>query len=79
MSTSKSLKTAFWLSLFLGCFGADRWYLGYYASAFFKMITLGGLGVAYTVDLILIAFGYLGPADGTVFPERVEWLPDSFF
>ena len=69
--TSKSQKTAFLLSLFLGVFGADRFYLGYYISASFKLITIGGLGIVYTIDLFLILFGYLGPADGALYPERL--------
>lgn len=68
--TSKSQTTAFLLSLFLGVFGADRFYLGRYVSASFKLITIGGLGVAYTIDLFLILFGFLGPSDGSLYPER---------
>ena len=41
--SSKSQQTAFLLSLFLGGFGADLFYLGYYVSASFKLVTLGGL------------------------------------
>lgn len=71
MKSSKSQKTAFLLSLFLGGVAADRFYLGHYVSAAFKLITFGGLGIAYMIDLFLILFGYLGPADGSLFPERI--------
>jgi TM2 domain-containing membrane protein YozV len=71
MRSAKSQKTALLLSLFLGAFAADRFYLGYYVSASFKLVTFGGLGIAYMADLFLILFGYLGPADGSLFPERL--------
>ena len=70
-AAEKSQKTAFLLSLFLGGFAADRFYLGYYVTAVFKCITLGGLGIAYMIDLFLILFGYLGPANGKLFLERI--------
>ncbi|OHS93900.1 TM2 domain containing protein [Tritrichomonas foetus] len=71
MKSQKSQKTAFLLSLFFGVVAADRFYLGHYVTAVFKMLTFGGLGIAYMVDMFLILFGYLGPADGGVFPERL--------
>lgn len=66
-----SQKVAVLLSLFLGGFAADRFYLGYMISGVFKLLTLGGFGIVYTIDLFLILFGYLGPADGSLFTERV--------
>ena len=69
--TSKSQLTAILLSLFVGGFGADRFYLGHYVSAVFKMLTFGGLGIAYFADFLLICMGYLGPADGSLYAERV--------
>lgn len=66
-----SQKTAILLSLFLGAFGADRLYLGHIATGIFKLLTVGGLGIAYMIDLVLIVCGYLGPADGSMFPERL--------
>ena len=53
------------LSLFLGELGIDRFYLGYYLSGFLKLITLGGFGVWYVIDLILIIIGFLEPKDGS--------------
>ena len=70
-AADKSQKAAFLLSLFLGAFGADRFYLGHYVTASFKLATIGGLGIAYMIDLFLILFGYLGPADGKLYLERV--------
>ena len=67
---TKSQSTAFLLSLFLGIFGADRFYLGHIATGVFKLLTLGGAGIAYVIDLMLIITGYLTPYDGSGFYER---------
>ncbi|EGT46473.1 hypothetical protein CAEBREN_07314 [Caenorhabditis brenneri] len=57
--------TAVLLSIFLGFFGIDRIYLGYYALGLIKMFSLGGLFVFWLVDIVLISLQLLGPADGT--------------
>ncbi len=51
----RSWRVAFLLSLFLGPFGADRFYLGRTRSAIVKLVTLGCFGVWWLSDLILIA------------------------
>ncbi|XP_041370322.1 TM2 domain-containing protein 3-like [Gigantopelta aegis] len=59
--------TAFILSLTLGGFGADRFYLGLWREGIGKLFSFGGLGVWTLVDAILIAVGYVGPADGSLY------------
>ena len=51
----KRWKVAFLLSLFLGFFGADRFYIGRTRSAIVKLLTLGGFGIWWLSDIILIA------------------------
>jgi hypothetical protein len=51
----KSWWITFLLSLFLGYLGADRYYLERYPSAILKMVSLGGFGVWYLSDIILLA------------------------
>lgn len=43
------------LSVFLGNFGIDRFYLGYPTIGFLKLITFGGFVVGNIADIILIA------------------------
>lgn len=57
--------TALLLSVFLGMFGADRFYLGYPAIGLLKFSTLGFFFLGHLVDVILIASQALGPADGS--------------
>ncbi|MBM3173834.1 MAG: TM2 domain-containing protein [Chloroflexi bacterium] len=51
----RSWRVAFFLSLFLGPFGADRFYIGRTRSAIVKLVTLSCFGVWWLTDFILIA------------------------
>lgn len=59
--------TALLLSVFLGMFGVDRFYLGYPAIGLMKFCTLGFMFVGQLVDVILIATQAVGPADGSAY------------
>ena len=52
------------LSIFLGSLGVDRFYLGYIGLGVVKLITLGGCGVWWLIDLILIAMNKMTDVDG---------------
>jgi TM2 domain-containing membrane protein YozV len=43
------------LSVLLGSLGVDRFYMGYIGTGILKLITFGGFGVWWLIDLILIA------------------------
>lgn len=58
----KDKTTALLLSIFLGGLGIDRFYLGYTGLGILKLLTAGGFGVWWLVDIILIACGSLKEA-----------------
>lgn len=54
-STCKAALLALWL--FLGLFGAHRFATGKYASGLLQLLSTGGLGVWWLIDLYLILSG----------------------
>ena len=53
----KSFLTTLLLLLFLGGFGAHRFYVGKAGTAILFMLTLGGFGIWALIDLITILTG----------------------
>lgn len=62
--SDKDFLTTLLLSIFLGAFGVDRFYLGYTGLGVAKLLTLGGCGVWSIIDIIMIATGKLGDSEG---------------
>jgi len=51
----KKWLVALLLSILLGSLGVDRFYIGYIGTGILKLITFGGFGIWWLIDLILIA------------------------
>lgn len=60
-----NFETALLLSIFLGMFGIDRFYLGYPAIGLLKFSTLGFFFLGQLIDVLLIATQTVKPSDGS--------------
>ena len=66
----KDWMVALILSILLGTFGVDRFYLGYVGLGILKLVTLGGCGIWWLIDVILIAMNRLPDAQGNPLRQR---------
>lgn len=60
----RKLIIALLLSIFVGALGIDRFYMGHILSGILKLLTFGGLGIWWLIDLILIATNNLQDNEG---------------
>ncbi len=74
--SEKSRAIALVLGGVLGPFGAHRYYVGKIGTGMLQTITLGGLGLWWLYDMVLITFGSFRDRDG----RRVKyWTEDEAF
>jgi TM2 domain-containing membrane protein YozV len=69
-SNKRSFMVALLLSIFVGSLGVDRFYMGYVGLGILKLITLGGCGIWWIIDLILIATRKMRDADGQELEDK---------
>lgn len=72
--SEKSRGVATALAAILGLFGAHRFYLGRPESGALMLLTLGGLGIWWLYDLILVASGSFRDGDGHLVSR---WDPEQ--
>ena len=72
--SDKSRGIAFILAIVLGVFGAHRFYVGKIGSGILMVCTVGGLGIWYLYDVIMVAAGSFRDADGR---RVLRWDPES--
>ncbi|MBK6495513.1 MAG: TM2 domain-containing protein [Gemmatimonadales bacterium] len=73
-ASPKSRLVAQLLAVFLGVFGAHRFYVGKVQTGILQACTLGGLGLWYLYDNILIAAGSFRDSEGNLV---ANWEPES--
>jgi hypothetical protein len=73
-SSDKSRTITLVLGLMLGVFGAHRFYTGKIGTGLLMLCTMGGLGIWYLVDNIMIASGGFRDSEGRLV---TRWDPDQ--
>ncbi len=63
-NTTRRILPAVLLLIFVGWLGAHRFYVGKVGTAILFIITLGGLGLWYLIDLIMLLVGSFTDKDG---------------
>ncbi len=62
--SEKRILPVFLLCLLFGVFGAHRFFVGKYGTAVLQLLTIGGLGIWTTIDLIIIIVGAFTDSEG---------------
>jgi RNA polymerase subunit RPABC4/transcription elongation factor Spt4 len=66
MDVSANWLTLLLLSIFLGELGVDRFYVGKVGTGILKLVTVGGCGIWWLIDLILILCEKFTDSNGNV-------------
>ena len=66
MKSEKNWLTTLLLSIFLGSLGVHRFYAGKIGTGILMLLRLGGCGIWYWIDLIMIIMGKFTDKDGNM-------------
>ncbi len=66
MKSEKDWTVTLLLSIFLGSIGVDRFYVGKVGTGILKLLTAGGCGIWYIIDIIQVATGNFTDKNGNV-------------
>ncbi|WP_319021106.1 TM2 domain-containing protein [Brevibacterium aurantiacum] len=79
---NRSFFVTWLLSLLLGFLGADRLYTGRFLTGGLKLVSLGGLGLWWVIDLVIVMAGGLRydsrPLTGYDAWKEVAWIATGF-
>ena len=66
MKSEKNWLTTLLLSIFVDSLGVQRFYAGKIGTGILMLLTLGGCGIWYWIDLIMIIMGKFTDKDGNM-------------
>jgi len=69
-ASSVKYSTLVWLSILLGEFGVDHFYVGKMLTGLLKLITVGGFGIWWLIDVIAVCSGKFKDKDGNVISKE---------
>lgn len=78
-ASEKSFLATWLFALLLGSYGVDRFYLGKIGTGVLKLVTLGGFGIWYFLDVVLVLVGSQWdksgyPLAGRDQHKKVAWI-----
>jgi TM2 domain-containing membrane protein YozV len=76
VTTKSKFYPTFFLGLFFGVFGAHRFYTGKIKSGVVQLLTFGGLGIWWFIDMVMILIGKFKDKNGVTMPNvspKMTW------
>lgn len=70
LGSEKRILPAFLLCFLLGMFGAHRFYVGKIGTGILQLVTFGGLGIWWLIDMVMIIVGAFRDKEGE---KLVDW------